>query len=185
MGDADKYDGQDRELPSRQRKKDSISKESNFSNSTTVYGEEDVSSLLDKTDQNYPDAQKKDSSFLRRRFGAAWTRKRKTTDEDGIRGPLGLHLLHSSPQPLIDLIFIHGLRGGSIKTWRKGNDPHLFWPQYWLPMEAGLCNASIHSFGYDSDWGSTTPSILNVHDFGRALYEEIRSSPFLRQKPNV
>lgn len=47
-------------------------------------------------------------------------------------------------------------------------------------MEPDLSHASIHSFGYESDWGSTSPSILNVHDFGRALYEEIKASPFFR-----
>ncbi|RYP78328.1 hypothetical protein DL769_003206 [Monosporascus sp. CRB-8-3] len=31
--------------------------------------------------------------------------------------------------------------------------------------------------------GGTGSFILNVHDFGRALYEELRSSPSLRQKP--
>jgi hypothetical protein len=129
-----------------------------------------------------PDVHRKDSSFLRRRFDSVWRKRRETTDENDMRGPLGLHLLHSSPKPLIDIIFVHGLRGGSIKTWRKGNDPRLFWPKYWLPMEPDLCNASIYSFGYDSDWASTTPSILNIHDFGRALYEEMRSSPLLRQK---
>ena len=41
-------------------------------------------------------------------------------------GPLGLNLLHSPPEPLIDFIFVHGLRGGSIKTWTKGGDPRLF-----------------------------------------------------------
>jgi hypothetical protein len=182
LGDADKCDGQDGEIPSRQHKKETTSRESN---STPVYGEEVTSFLPDNTDQGQINAQNKGASFLRHRFGKAWTKKRQATDEDSNRGPLGLRLLHSSPQPLIDLIFVHGLRGGSIKTWRKGHDPRLFWPQHWLPMEAGLSNASIHSFGYDSDWGSTTPSILNVHDFGRALYEEMRSSPFLRQNSNV
>ncbi|KAI0436943.1 NACHT and WD domain protein [Xylaria telfairii] len=70
--------------------------------------------------------------------------------------PFGLRLLHASPQPLIDIIFVHGLRGGSSKTWRKGDDVR-------------------------SDWGSLNPSVLNVHDFWQALYEELRSSPNLRQ----
>ncbi|RFU24716.1 hypothetical protein B7463_g11619, partial [Scytalidium lignicola] len=140
--------------------------------------------LPDATKASQPDGQRRGSSFLRRRFGSVWTQQRQTTNEDSMKGPLGLRLLHSSPRPLIDLIFVHGLRGGSIKTWRKGNDPRLFWPKYWLPMEADLSNSSIHSFGYDSDWGSMTPSILNVHDFGRALYEEMKSSPSLRERPN-
>jgi len=91
---ADKCDGQDGERPSRQHK-ETTSKESNFFHSAPVYGGEVQSSLRDNTYQRQLDAQKEGSSFLRRRFGKAWTKKREATDED--RGPLGLRLLHSSP----------------------------------------------------------------------------------------
>ncbi|KAI1300890.1 NACHT and WD domain protein [Xylaria venustula] len=124
------------------------------------------------------------TSNLRRRIPRIWAQKRQDTGQATLRGPFGLHLLHASPQPLIHIVFVHGLRGGSFKTWRKGDDPRLFWPQSWLPMEHDLRNASIHSFGYDSDWGSFNPSVLNVHDFGQTLYEEMRSSPYLRQDPD-
>ncbi|KAK3934261.1 hypothetical protein QBC46DRAFT_454314 [Diplogelasinospora grovesii] len=131
------------------------------------------------------------SSFLRRRFGSSmWVRKRQLaaaadgSDDDG-RGSLGLRLLFDSPEPLIDLIFVQGLRGGSVKSWRGGWDPMLFWPQHWLPMQTEFRNARIHSFGYDSDWSSTGRSVLNVHEFGRALFEEMRSSPHLRRNPTA
>ncbi|KAI0107919.1 NACHT and WD domain protein [Hypoxylon sp. NC0597] len=121
----------------------------------------------------------------KKRFTDSWMKRRTVKyGEDGMKGPIGLRVLHSSPEPLIDLIFVHGLRGGSTKTWRKGNDPRMFWPQLWLPMETGLRNVSTHSFGYDSDWASTKPSILDVHDFGRSLLEEMRNSPHLRKDPN-
>jgi len=67
-----------------------------------------------------------------------------------------------------------------VKTWRKGNDPRSFWPQFWLPVEPGFRNVNIHSFGYDSDWASTKSSILNIHDFGQSLLEEMRNSSHLR-----
>ncbi|KAI1196726.1 NACHT and WD domain protein [Nemania serpens] len=124
------------------------------------------------------------TGFRQRRFPLRWNQKRQDTHQDVARGPFGLRLLHASPQPLVDIVFVHGLRGGSSKTWRKGDDPILFWPQHWLPLEPDLRNASIHSFGYDSDWGSSNPSVLNVHDFGQTLYEELRSSPYLRQNPD-
>lgn len=44
-------------------------------------------------------------------------------------------------------------------------------------MEPGLHNVNIHTFGYNSDWASTKSSILNVHDFGQSLLEEMRNSP--------
>jgi hypothetical protein len=123
---------------------------------------------------------------VKRRFTVAWARKRhgKEDDED-VPGPIGLRLLHSSSEPLIDLIFVHGLRGGSIKTWRKGSDLRYFWPQWWLPMEPSFENANIHSFGYDSDWANSKPSVLNIHDFGQGLVEAIRNSPHLRERREV
>ncbi|OTA58875.1 NACHT and WD domain protein [Hypoxylon sp. EC38] len=121
----------------------------------------------------------------KKRFTDSWVKRRTIKyGEEGVKGTIGLRILHSSPEPLIDLIFVHGLRGGSTKTWRKGTDPRMFWPQLWLPMETGLRNVSIHSFGYDSDWASTKPSILDVHDFGRSLLEEMRNSPYLRKDPS-
>ncbi|MBE3050331.1 hypothetical protein IMZ48_49115 [Candidatus Bathyarchaeota archaeon] len=125
-------------------------------------------------------------SSLRRWGTDRITAGRKPDDpEEGIRGELGLRLVHSSPEPLVDIIFVHGLRGGSIRTWRKGTDPRYFWPQCWLPLEKGFENASIHTFGYDSDWGTAKQSMLSVHDFGRTLYEEMRASQYLRSHDEV
>lgn len=127
--------------------------------------------------------------FLKKRFTSTWARKQDagndSDDNEGARGPLGLRLLHYSPEPLIELVFVHGLRGGSLKTWRKGNDPRNVWPQLWLPLESGLQNANIHSFGYNSDWASTKSSVLDIHDFGQSLLEEMRNSPYLRDGKQV
>ncbi|KAK8013149.1 hypothetical protein PG991_009420 [Apiospora marii] len=124
--------------------------------------------------------------FLAKRFSNTWASNRtEKSDADGAGavGPVGLRLLHASPEPLLDLVFVHGLRGGSTKTWRKGNDVRQFWPQLWLPFEAGMENVNVHSFGYNSDWLSTKHSTLDVHDFGRSLLEELRNSPSLRDNP--
>ncbi|KAL8409621.1 hypothetical protein RB594_007898 [Gaeumannomyces avenae] len=96
-------------------------------------------------------------------------------------GPLGLNLLHSPPEPLIDFIFVHGLRGGSIKTWTKGGDPRLFWPQAWLPRDPDLQHVRIHSYGYNSDWGDNKHDFLDLDDFGRSLFGEMSTSPHLRR----
>lgn len=125
------------------------------------------------------------TSFLRRRFSSMWTQKTENATDEDVRGPLGLRLLFASPEPMIEIIFVHGLRGGSVKTWQKGRDQRLFWPQHWLPSEPEFRNASIHSFGYEADWKSSQPSVLSIHDFGQALYEEIRSSSILRRNPKV
>ncbi|KAH7157921.1 hypothetical protein B0J13DRAFT_650700 [Dactylonectria estremocensis] len=95
--------------------------------------------------------------------------------------PYGLQLLHSPPEPLIDFIFVHGLRGGPIKTWTKSGNPQLYWPQAWLPRDPDLQNARIHSFGYNSDWSDSKETKLDIHDFGRSLFGEIQTSPELRK----
>jgi hypothetical protein len=125
---------------------------------------------------------RKGASFLTRNFGSS---RHHNNSKETVKGPLGLRCLFSATKPLVDLVFVHGLRGGSIKTWRYGDDQQLFWPQYWLPKEPEFANASIHSFGYESDWGSMKPSILDVHDFGRSLFEELLTSPLLRHTSKV
>jgi hypothetical protein len=123
---------------------------------------------------------------LNRKFSRPWLRNRPKSDSSADTvGSLGLRPLHLSAEPLVDLVFVHGLRGGSIKTWRKGNDPRLYWPQNWLPLDPDFQNANIHSFGYNADFGETKDSILNVHDFGRALLGEMRISPHIRKSTNV
>ncbi|TVY35936.1 Vegetative incompatibility protein HET-E-1, partial [Lachnellula subtilissima] len=96
--------------------------------------------------------------------------------EDKI-GPFGLNTLSVPPSNLanVDLIFVHGLGGGSRKTWTKSGDPSLYWPQEWLPNDEALADVRIHSFGYDSNWGKK--SILGIHDFANALLNAILDCP--------
>ena len=101
------------------------------------------------------------------------------------RGPLGLSLLHTPSTVLIDFIFVHGLRGGSVKTWCKGNDLRLYWPQTWIPKDTDLQGTRIHTFGYNSDWGDKADAVLDIHDFGRALLGEMATSPELRKGEQV
>lgn len=151
-----------------------------LSQSPTLSPDEKITTFAH--DERFNAGAHKGSSFFARTFGSS---RPQAEIKDETRGPLGLRSLFCAPKPLVDLIFVHGLRGGSIKTWRFENDQELFWPQYWLPEEPEFGSASIHSFGYDSDWGSTKPSILNVHDFGRSLYEELLTSPLLRHNSKV
>ena len=44
------------------------------------------------------------------------------------KGPLGLNLLYAPAEPLADFIFVHGLGGGSRKTWSKTTSVKDFWP---------------------------------------------------------
>lgn len=104
---------------------------------------------------------------------------------DDAWGPLGLHLLHCPSEPLVDFVFVHGLRGGSVKTWCKNEDRGLYWPEAWLPHDPDLRNARIHSFGYNSDWGESNEACLDLHDFGRSLIGELVTCPELRKGRKV
>ncbi|OIW25252.1 hypothetical protein CONLIGDRAFT_718123 [Coniochaeta ligniaria NRRL 30616] len=92
-------------------------------------------------------------------------------------GSLGLNLLSCPSDPLLDMVFVHGLGGGSTKTWCASEDPTLFWPKAWLPRESGFHHVRIHSYGYDSAWTSSKAApTINIHDFGQQLLERLRNS---------
>ena len=116
------------------------------------------------------------------------SRRRQSSDATvpfNIKGPLGMNMLNSPSEPLMDYVFVHGLGGGSTKTWCLGDNPNNFWPRTWLPMEPSFRNVRIHSFGYDADWMDKKESIMNVHDFGRSLLESMRTTPSLKASETV
>jgi WD40 repeat protein/pimeloyl-ACP methyl ester carboxylesterase len=111
-------------------------------------------------------------------FFSRVTTFRKASDSglEDIKGPLGLTTLHKPLGSVVaDIIFVHGLGGGSRKTWSKNENPELFWPAEWLPNDQDFRNVRIHTFGYDSNYDKS--SILNVHDFAKSLLEWVTNSP--------
>ncbi|KAI0191109.1 WD40 repeat-like protein [Astrocystis sublimbata] len=105
---------------------------------------------------------------------------------EAAKGPLGLNTLFEPSEPKVDIIFVHGLQGGSRKTWSlHPTDPLTYWPSEWLPLEPGFRHARIHSFGYDSDWGRAAASKLTVHDFALALLADIKHSNALKRNGNT
>lgn len=101
------------------------------------------------------------------------------------KGDFGLNALYVPPcaSPIADLIFVHGLGGGSRSTWTHSGDPALYWPLEWLPHDDGFQDVRIHSFGYDSNWGKE--SILSVHDFANALLVSILDCPHISRTEKV
>ncbi|KAH8646721.1 NACHT and WD domain protein [Xylariales sp. PMI_506] len=86
---------------------------------------------------------------------------------------LGLSLVHAVPEPLADLIFVHGLGGASWRTWSWQRDPRNFWPS-WLGEEAELFRTRIFTFGYNADLaGQENPS--NILDFARELLFQMKT----------
>lgn len=99
------------------------------------------------------------------------------------KGPLGLSTLHEPQGTVVaDLIFVHGLGGGSHNTWRAHGDSALYWPE-WLPTEEDFRDVRIHSFGYNSNWDKE--SILGIHDFARSLLGSIVDSPSISPRDHV
>jgi hypothetical protein len=89
-------------------------------------------------------------------------------------------MLYCPSEALIEYVFVHGLGGGSTKTWCLSEDPNLFWPKEWLPRDPAFRNVRIHSFGYNADWTDTKDTALNIQDFGQSLLEALRNSPHFR-----
>jgi hypothetical protein len=70
------------------------------------------------------------------------------------------------PNP-VQIIFVHGLNGSKINTWATSGSE--FWPE-WLPLEAGLENVRIATFGYNSTSNVLKPnSNLSIPDFANQL----------------
>lgn len=97
------------------------------------------------------------------------------------KGSLGLTLLHSPSDPQVDLIFIHGLGGGSRKTWSKTPLLSHYWPQQWLPKDPAFKDVRVFTYGYDSDYLSGKGDCLNIHHIGKSFLGEVSMSPFIAQ----
>ncbi|KAK4140015.1 vegetative incompatibility protein HET-E-1 [Dichotomopilus funicola] len=99
------------------------------------------------------------------------------------KGPLGLTTLHvpvsEQTTPVADLVFVHGLNGGSHSTWSRGSIPECFWPRQWLPEDEAFKDVRIHTFGYPS--GVTRESIINVSDIARSLLAAVKDSPIMNK----
>ncbi|KAM7192873.1 hypothetical protein V8F20_008670 [Naviculisporaceae sp. PSN 640] len=105
---------------------------------------------------------------------------------DDEKGPLGLTTLHeclpaTGIAPSTEIIFIHGLGGGSRKSWSYSSDPKHYWPLAWLPTDDDFADVRIHTFGYKADWGERRQSILNIHAFAQSLLGALRNHPGIRR----
>lgn len=93
--------------------------------------------------------------------------------------PLGLTVLHApeTQAHTIDILFIHGLGGTSIRTWCRNRDPEFFWPKKWLPAEADLAGARMLSFGYNAHFSvRRRQTVLTINDFAADLLYSMKYS---------
>ncbi|KAH7363682.1 hypothetical protein BKA66DRAFT_573378 [Pyrenochaeta sp. MPI-SDFR-AT-0127] len=96
------------------------------------------------------------------------------------KNPLGLTAIATPATPLIDLIFLHGLGGGSLTTWSWNHDSRKCWLR-WLADEMELSLARIWTYGYSAPvWGASSGSSIN--DLAKDLlfkmkYEALQTEP--------
>ena len=134
-----------------------------------------------QNEKEEPPALSSNRSFLSRTF----PRRDGNHHIEDPKGPLGLNTV-STPQSIeviADLIFVHGLGGGSRSTWTKAGNQALYWPKEWLPHDEAFKDTRIHSFGYDSDWGKG--SLLGIHDFAKSLLGSICDCPLIPRDSKV
>ncbi len=132
--------------------------------------------------------ERQDTSSTTSSGSSLLTKKRRKSGNEvlnnDLKGPLGLNILYDPLEPAAaDLIFVHGLAGGSRSTWSKNNDPNLYWPKQWLPKDPGFQDVRIHSFGYNSNWEKD--STLNIYDFAKSLLGDIHDCPDIPRDSNV
>ena len=102
--------------------------------------------------------------------------KPSKADPEEVKGPLGLTVLNSPVgDSIADLIFVHGLGGGSRRTWTANAEPSSFWPQTWLPLDHNFRDVTIYTFGYDSDLSRS--SNLSIDDHAKSLLACILHRP--------
>ena len=64
-------------------------------------------------------------------------------------------------------------------------DPDTLWPRSWLVEHPELQDVRVFTFGYHSDWTESDSSILNLHDFGSYLFDELCATLHLDQEDEV
>ncbi|OTA80149.1 hypothetical protein M434DRAFT_86684 [Hypoxylon sp. CO27-5] len=113
--------------------------------------------------------------------------RRRSSDVSSFdhKGSLGLNLLFEPSEPLIEYVFVHGLGGGSTKTWCAEPDPSYYWPKEWLPKHVAFRNVRIHSFGYNADFLEKGHPHTDIYDFSQALLQALRNSRSFTENPIV
>ena len=84
----------------------------------------------------------------------------------------GLRVLHDPAEPLVDIIFVHGLTGDSYHTWLEAKSG-IYWPVHLLRND--VPDARIMTFGYDADVTKFLGPVSqnNLRDHASALLGEL------------
>jgi len=75
-----------------------------------------------------------------------------------------------SSSRICDVIFVHGLGGGSHSTWAGTDAAHGFWPS-WIGEDFG--NVGVWTLGYRADVSAWTSESMPLADRGTAILETL------------
>ncbi|KAH6615827.1 hypothetical protein B0J18DRAFT_290678 [Chaetomium sp. MPI-SDFR-AT-0129] len=93
--------------------------------------------------------------------------------QDRTDDPLGLVVLHNPSERTVDILFIHGLGGSSLRTWCRDGDLDKLWPKLWLPQL--VPTARILSFGYKTCFSSKADtSSRSIKNFAGDLLHQMK-----------
>ncbi|PPJ56778.1 hypothetical protein CBER1_05969 [Cercospora berteroae] len=103
--------------------------------------------------------------------------KRRDRLEGGDADPTGLTVLHEPDHaPIADLVFVHGVGGGSFRSWADSDNlADTLWPMNWLSGETLISSARISTYGYNSSAGGPE-RLLDISDFAKDLLAKLRFS---------
>jgi pimeloyl-ACP methyl ester carboxylesterase len=93
--------------------------------------------------------------------------------------------LNSPPEALVELVFVHGLGGGSRKSWSQTKHEDHFWPRSWLSRDPAFRNVRVHSFGYKSAKWEVVSTIAGIPEFAESLLTTLLDSPVIRHNQNA
>lgn len=74
---------------------------------------------------------------------------------------VGLTQVFTTPDPLVDIVFVHGLNGNPYKTWTADNG--VFWPRDLLPSHLPDLRFRILTYGYDARVSAFTDGVGKDH----------------------
>ncbi|KAL2015463.1 hypothetical protein VTK56DRAFT_5388 [Thermocarpiscus australiensis] len=115
------------------------------------------------------------SSALSDVYAQLYSPHQQQRSQDRRDDPLGLLVLHTPPERTIDIVFVHGLGGTSLRTWCRDRDLDKLWPKLWLPDE--LPTARVLTFGYNAHFSSKKEQASStIGDFATDLLFRMKYS---------
>jgi pimeloyl-ACP methyl ester carboxylesterase len=99
------------------------------------------------------------------------------TDEPGLSAVVNCE----SASRACDVVFVHGLGGGSYSTWTDGSDEQRFWPSW---IGADFPNAGVWTLGYRADVSAWTSESMPIADRGTSILETL-SNDGIGERPVV